>query len=110
MGAMKWWMVVSGGAVCMSLAWAAARMATADALHNRAAIGGAEAPLAAVPDARSGRAVALGGEATQRAVGGRSSQAQAGAPRSVEESRASLGQMLASWGLVACIALRRIFD
>jgi hypothetical protein len=47
MGAMKWWMVVSGGAVCMSLAWAAAPMATADALHNRAAIGGAEAPLAA---------------------------------------------------------------
>jgi hypothetical protein len=110
MSSMKQWMVVvSSGAMCVSLAWAAAPVAAPEAVQSRVAAGAPEAPTAA-PDARSSRSVLLSNEASQRVAGARPSQAQAGAPRSVEEARASLGQMLASWGLVACIALRRIFD
>jgi hypothetical protein len=111
MNAMKRWAVVgSSGALCVSLAWAAMPTAAPAALQNRSGGGESEASVAAVPDASSSRFVPAANEATQRAAGGRPSPAQASATRPVEEARISLGQMLASWGLVACIALRRIFD
>lgn len=106
----QWSLVGVSGALCASLAWSAAPVATLEALHASAAEV-PRAPVASTPDERSINSHTRSTSAApHRAAAARPTDMRATAPASVEETRASLGQMLASWGLVACIALRRIFD